>query len=262
MKFELDESRVVREIAPGDAMSDGNTEAYFAIGRAALDCIAPGLDASPKKRFPRILDLACGHGRVLRWLRAAFPKSEITACDIETDGVDFCARTFDAVPVYSAVDPHAIRLEGTFDLIWCGSLLTHLDTDGWNGFLDLVQSVLAPGGVLTFTVHGRRVAYLLGLGVNDLGLAAEPTERLLDSFHRTGFGYEDYAGQDGYGISLSSPGWVSARITEIREWRLAHFREAGWKNFQDCVSCVRTPIDWLPPGLRATLGEAGAGFRA
>jgi hypothetical protein len=122
--------------------------------------------------------------------------------------------------------------------------------------------VLAPGGVLTFTVHGRRVAYLLGLGVNDLGLAAEPAERLLDSFHRTGFGYEDYAGQQGYGISLSSPGWVSARLTEIQEWRLAHFREAGWKNFQDCVSCVRTPIDWLPPGLRATLGEAGAGFRS
>ena len=58
----------------------------------------------------RILDLPCGHGRVLRYLSAAFPEAEITACDIMREGVDFCASTFGAIPVYSQDDPQQIPL--------------------------------------------------------------------------------------------------------------------------------------------------------
>ena len=48
MKFELDNSRVLREIAPDDDMAHGNHENYFALGESALlDCIEPALEASP-----------------------------------------------------------------------------------------------------------------------------------------------------------------------------------------------------------------------
>ena len=85
-----------------------------------------------------ILDLPCGHGRVMRWLRATFPKASLTACDIDGDGVSFCAETFGARPALSSTDPEDLVL-GTFDLIWCGSLLTHLRPGDWDRWLSIVR---------------------------------------------------------------------------------------------------------------------------
>jgi SAM-dependent methyltransferase len=153
--FRLDESKVIRTVSPDDDMFDRSLDEYIETGREALRLISLAALAVPKTGFQRILDLPCGYGRVLRVLRAAFPRSEITACDLDKRAVDFCAETFGAVTAYSDRDPSRIMLSGQFDLIWCGSLLTHLDVDHWTGFLDLFERVLAPYGVLALTTHGR-----------------------------------------------------------------------------------------------------------
>jgi SAM-dependent methyltransferase len=144
-------------ISPNDQMYAGSQSQYFAIGHSALQAIDVALRAAGKQRSSvrRILDLPCGHGRVCRYLRDAFPRAEITACDLETDGVDYCAATFGAIPVYSDPIAARIKLGGTFDLIWCGSLLTHLSEQRSREFLDLFCSRLAEGGIVVFTVHGR-----------------------------------------------------------------------------------------------------------
>ena len=67
------------------------------------------------------------------------------------------------MPVMSAEDPADIRLEGEFDLIWCGSLLTHLDSGRWPAFLDLFRRSLSAHGVMAFTVNGPNTAELLRL---------------------------------------------------------------------------------------------------
>ena len=102
----------------------------------------------------RILDLPCGHGRVLRVLRAAFPGAELTACDIDRDAVDLLLGHLEQEPFTHARTPGPFRFPGEFDLIWCGSLLTHLDQPMWVRFLQLFRSVLAPGGILR--VHNAR----------------------------------------------------------------------------------------------------------
>ena len=101
-----------------------------------------------------MLDMPCGHGRVTRALRAAFPAAELVACDIDTDGVSFCRDRFGAVPVASCPDPMAVELPGTFDLIWVGSLFTHLPSASWHPFLQLFARSLVRGGVLCFTAAG------------------------------------------------------------------------------------------------------------
>src|SRR5437870_5495298 len=101
---------VLRDHPPDHALSH-----YLESGRAALT-------AAGKTDVRRILDLPCGHGRVLRVLKAAFPGAALTACDIDRDGVDFCASRFGAEPVYSVEDPGRIPVRGPFDLIWVGSL--------------------------------------------------------------------------------------------------------------------------------------------
>jgi SAM-dependent methyltransferase len=126
MNYDAIESTVIRTISPADKMYvKGNEKSYFPVARSGLECIdvalrAARMDTSDVKQ---ILDLPCGHGRVLRYLRAAFPGAQISACDIIRDGVDFCASEFGALPIYSEDDPRKIPIKkNSYDLIWVGSL--------------------------------------------------------------------------------------------------------------------------------------------
>ena len=103
-------SNLICEISPDDKMFltinpliDDKIERYLSVGKSAIDSIKTVLDLEKKgvNDIKSILDLPCGHGRVLRYLKSEFPNSRITACDINRDGVDFCAKTFDVFSVYS-----------------------------------------------------------------------------------------------------------------------------------------------------------------
>jgi len=237
---------VSTDLSPSDEMFTGDRRHYFSVGQSALQCIGCSLVAArlEPESVRRILDLPCGHGRVLRYLRAAFPSAEIIACDLQRDGVDYCARTFGAFPVYSAEAPEEIPVEQrTCDLIWVGSLLTHLDGPLWLRFFDFFRRSLRPGGVLVFTTHGR-AAYdrMVRQGV-DYGLSSEGLENVRTGYERVGFGYADYATANSYGISLSSAAWVFQQIASIPEVSVVHFSERAWDDHQDVYACVRDP-DW------------------
>ena len=129
---------------------------------AGLVLTPSGLQCSrPKKKSERILDLPSGHGRVLRYLKAEYPDARLTACDIHPDAVDFCAQVLGATPIYGQAHPNEMEFQDKFDLIWCGSLLTHLDVPMWHEFLGLFESLLEVGGLLIFTTHGRSIAPML-----------------------------------------------------------------------------------------------------
>jgi SAM-dependent methyltransferase len=192
---------------------------YYRVGRRAVEHIKAAMLATGKAELHRILDLPCGHGRVLRYLREAFPDAELVACDIDRDGVDFCAAEFGATPIYSVEDPGKLDIEGRFDLIWCGSLFTHLDRGRWPDFLDLFDRLLSPDGILFFTTEARYHAMLAEDEGDPLGM--------VDEFRRTGFAYRDYPDQAGYGRSLSSPAWVCAFLERWPSLELVTLRERG-----------------------------------
>jgi SAM-dependent methyltransferase len=226
-------------ISPNDLMSRSQSpEHYFAAGVSALRCIKLALLSANAQTPQRILDLPSGHGRVLRTLRAAFPDAETVACDIDRDGVDFCVSNFDATPVYSHDDPQCIDVDGTFDLIWCGSLLTHLPAVRWTQFLAFFRDRLHAHGILVFTTHGRLVVERLRTGVFAYGLDEAGIKRVLDGIP-SGFGYADYFGQSGYGIAVSLPGWVSSVLQDQTHLRLLLYLEQGWNNHQDVIACIR-----------------------
>ena len=136
----------------GDKMYGGLRGPYVLAGTTAIALIRQAMALAGEQNAPAaILDLPCGHGRVMRVLRAAFPDSTLIACDLDRDGVDFCAETFAAVPVYGNTDPARVRIDQPVDLIWVGSLFTHIDPARWNDFLDLFARVLRPGGILVVT---------------------------------------------------------------------------------------------------------------
>lgn len=237
--LEQEPSRVIRDVSPADLMFRTDPGRYFRWGMEALRCIRLAMLAAGRESVTSILDFASGHGRVLRVLKAAFPEARITACDLDRDAVDFCARLFGATPVYSSEDLRQIRLDGTFDLIWCGSLLTHVNQDCWVALLELFNSVLAPDGILLFTTHGRRIAYLLREQSLDVGLPGELVDGTLKDYERDGFGYRDYVTQRNYGISLASPSWVCRQLERLSSLRLLTYTEAGWYYHQDAVGCQR-----------------------
>lgn len=238
---------VIQDISPNDEMFQGNKNHYFNVGKSALRNIECALLSTqkPASSISCILDLPCGHGRVLRYLRAAFPLAEITACDLLRDGVDFCASTFDAVPVYSIEDPLSIPLKhDSFDLIWVGSLFTHLDSKRWSEFLKTFRSCLKPGGVVVFSTHGRQACHLLSSGTTNYGLTPDQLKTVLTDFINNGFGYSDYTGFVNYGISLTELAWVCVKCTRISGLRIVYVHEKAWDNHHDVLACVHDP-DWI-----------------
>jgi SAM-dependent methyltransferase len=231
---------VSRDIAPGDEMFTGNAEHYFDVGASAARCIESALHTArlPRSSIRRILDLPCGHGRVMRFLQQAFPQAELTACDLNADGVAYCAKAFGAVPVVSKEDVGAIPLAGGYDLIWCGSLLTHLTEAKCADFLRLFHRVLRPGGLAVFTTHGRLCERELAAGKNRHQLEPAQIATLLAQYRTTGFAYVDYVSHPGYGFSLSHPAFVLNRLIDPAGWRLVGYHENGWDQRQDAV-CLR-----------------------
>jgi methylase of polypeptide subunit release factors len=67
---------------------------YLSVGVSAFESITAAFKAAGIDRVSTILDMPCGHGRVARVLRAAFPTAEISVSDLDTDGVAFCAQQF------------------------------------------------------------------------------------------------------------------------------------------------------------------------
>lgn len=230
-------------IGDADAMYRADAKLYYRWGDAALRCIRLAMVAARKTGLRDILDIPCGHGRALRYLHAAFPNARLTACDLDTDGVDFCARTFGARPVYSDVDPRRVDIGGKFDLIWVGSLFTHLPAEQWGHFLEAFTSWLQPGGLLVFSTHGREIADCIrSRKVHYGGLAAGEADNLVSEFEASGFSFRPYTDRPGYGISMSSLPWICTELQKHPALQLVLLKERGWFNHHDAVACVRIEV--------------------
>ncbi|HWA27866.1 MAG TPA: class I SAM-dependent methyltransferase [Lacunisphaera sp.] len=232
---------VDRTLAPRDGMVAQNADAtlreqYFDLGRRALELIHFSGVLCDKPHYPDILDLPCGHGRVLRWLRAHYGYAKITACDLDRDGVDFCASQFGALPVYSQPDLRQLPFSAQFDLIWVGSLVTHLRRDRWLATLDCLVKWTREYGVIILTTQGRNVASLLTRGRRNI---AENIHKppLLEDFARTGFAYQRYFesnAEEDYGLALSSPEWVMRTLQRYPDIIVRAYLEEAW-GMQDVI---------------------------
>ena len=271
--LEKDAPAVIEEVSPHEtmhAMNDGgDLQGYLETGQWALKRIRVALLAAKKREVKSILDLPSGYGRMLRALKAEFPDAKLTACDIDHGAVDFCAETFGAVPAYGREDPREVEIEGPVDLIWCGSLFTHLNRKGWIRFLKLFESLLEPGGVLVFTTQGRFVADKVFSDPTDpvqcYGMNEEQVGLLKRTFAKKGFAFCDYTFKDyldtlslphEYGIALASPSWVCSTLEkEAPKLDLLTYTAGGYGprwggsraanglNPQDMVSCIRLQDD-------------------
>jgi len=204
-------------------------EEYLTAGVSALHCIDHILAQSAKHNVRTILDFACGYGRVSRFLKSRFPGAEITVSDIDSAAVNFCSRTFAARPVISNLALTDLNLGNKFDLIWCGSLITHIDEPAATRLLKLFHDHLSPGGVCIFTTHGNEAKKFM----EKYGLTESAQRQVLSQFDECGYGYANYPGRDDMGVSLVSQQRMTAIASGAGRWNQTAFIDHGWHNRQD-----------------------------
>lgn len=226
-------------ISDSDAMYAGNAQHYFSCGASALACILHSIGISDIENPNAILDFGCGAGRVTRWLRAAFPKAIVHACDIRVQDLDFVRKSFSAETWISGLDIDALEPLCSYDVIWVGSVFTHLSAEVSTKLFDKLMKWLAPKGLLIFSFHGRFVLHRASSGDNIYGLG-ENWGKLLESYGHTGFGYSDYPLQNGYGISVTKSEWWINLIEKRFDMRLAFLSERVWDQHHDVIAVQNT----------------------
>jgi SAM-dependent methyltransferase len=201
---------------------------YLVAGVSAVRCIDHIL-AESKHDVGRILDFACGYGRVLRFIKARFPAAEITVSDLDGKALEFCRRCFSVRAVRSSANFKRMTSCGSFDLIWCGSLITHIDENAAAYLLRFFYNQLLPGGVCIFTTHGTHATKFM----HTYGLTASAQTEVLKEFHATGYGYADYPEHTKIGISVVSPERMTAIANAAGQWNRSVFLEQAWDGLQD-----------------------------
>ena len=234
------DDKVLREIHPDDGMlpkkGPGHVEHYFACGRDAIAKICGILATSQIAAPTSVLDFACGYGRVARYIRAAFPEARLFAADVNRNGVNHCALSFGADPIFSTPSLDALSLPKAVSLIWCGSLMTHLAEDGARKLLQFFHRSLEPGGVAVFTCHGRYTASFWNRGKWPYNIGEEQMKALHDAYGRHEYGCAEQGRIQGYGISITPVTWIMDQLPLFPGTRLISLIEQGWDDHQDIVA--------------------------
>lgn len=175
-----------------------------------------------------VLDFSCGCGRVLRHLPLDGP--ELHGADIDAAAIDWCQSHLAPLATFTRTDvePPLPYTSGQFDLIYVISLFTHIDERLQHLWLAELSRILAPGGLLIASLHGR-------FGQRDLPIADK--ERL------AAYGFVFQIGQTGrlkldglpdyYQAAYHSEAYVRDHWSRFFEPVL--YRERGINDDQDLV---------------------------
>jgi SAM-dependent methyltransferase len=219
-------------------MFRGGPDWYYPVGESGVACIFSALMLTRLTKVERVLDLPCGHGRVGRHLRTAFPDAKLYFSDLDTEGVDFCADEFDGTGIYSVPDLTKAKLPRDIDVIWVGSLFTHVGRGKTFAWLSFLVNHLSSHGILVATFHGYFTAQ------NPPSSARVDLEKLRREFHAMGYGFEAYPSDDPvqlgeYGFSMSKPSSILDMADAISGMRVVSYTERGWANNHDVLALCR-----------------------
>jgi len=243
--------QVDRRISPDDRMyASGSERHYFYVGMsnilAILNAVNIGL-AYPggDRAVQRILDFGCGYGRVTRYLRAAFPTADIWVADLDPGAVRWCAENYRCAPIEN--DPAS----KTFDLVWLGSVFTHLPEGKAERLLLELSQCLRPTGIFIFTSQGRfaiqRLEGIMAGAIEDrpyarYGIEIALVKKIISGYRSTGYGYVDYPHQTDYGVCCAEPTWYSNRMFSHPDFTQLLLQEKGTDNHQDVNAFIRSPL--------------------
>lgn len=125
----------------------------------------------------RILEFGCAAGRMIRHLPEIAPNAELWGVDHDAERIRWCIENLTPAIHFATttVVPHLPFEDRYFDLIFCGSVFTHIEDLQESWLLELGR-VLRPSGKLYVTIHDEHTVTLLEKG-GDYLLAKEMEEQ-------------------------------------------------------------------------------------
>jgi SAM-dependent methyltransferase len=234
---------LLTEVSPNDSMFDSPAH-YVNVGLSALKVFQYAIDQGFTRPdgLRKILDLPCGHGRVGRVLRSRFPDADLIVCDIDRDGVDFCINKLSATGVYSTKNFDVLDLGESFDLIWVGSLITHLNSDNTVKLIRCMERHLSEDGLLVMSCHGKFSVELINSGKTYYDIDASRIPNLLNQYQLLGYGYEELSARKDYGISIVSRHWLEGFFAG-EACRVIAYLDHAWDNHQDVLFVKKRKVD-------------------
>ena len=110
----------------------------------------------------RILEFGCGAGRMIRHVPEFAPKAQLWGVDVSAEHIRWCVENLTPVVHFATTTlvPHLPFEDGFFDLIYCGSVFTHIEDTQESWLLELGR-ILRPSGRLYVTIHDEDTVRLL-----------------------------------------------------------------------------------------------------
>lgn len=247
-----------RTISPDDHMAFSGEEAYFRVTDSGAECILHGVKSVGLHltNIRSVLDFGSGYGRVYRALPRMFPSAVCTAMELIAAAARFCAETFGGDYVVSSENLDHVAMPRQYDVVWVGSVFTHLPQHRWVGLMSFLARITSPGGVVVFTVHGEKSLHVFETHIlssmshvmtesdfrkvqSDLpqkGFCYVP-KQAADLAHGVKIGMNITPGE--YGFSFNTESWVRGFIQTLPEWELVSHCPAAWANNHDVVTVQR-----------------------
>ena len=133
-----------------DGRIDPSLEEYFRVGYDTVQSLKARCgNLEPK----HILDFGGGYGRVSRFLKSAFPKAEIHVSEIKSEAVEFNKTALGLGGLAHTNLPESLISDFQFDLIFAGSVFTHLPKKDAYNWLQKLAQLLSKNGILIFSIH-------------------------------------------------------------------------------------------------------------
>jgi hypothetical protein len=235
---------VNRSIDPRDHMFNSGPDWYWDVGESGLRAIRKALALADDPPVRRVIDLPSGHGRVGRYLRATFPAAEFFFCDLDAEGAEFCARSFGGTAIHSQPELASVTLPHDCDVVWVGSLFTHVDRDRTERWLRHLCGALSRCGVLVATFHGP---WAIEVNRRSPMIDEQCWRGIVEGYESSGFGYARYPHMPDadYGVSLSKPSVITEMVERIPGVRLLAYTERAWADNHDVL--VVSGADRLTP---------------
>ena len=132
-------------------------QAFVNSGKSGAQSIASLVKSAGQDiaEFGAILDFGCGCGRVLRAL-PRMTKASLHGIDLHEDAIEWCKTylPYGEFHVGSEFPPIGLG-DGTIDLLYAISVLTHLDEPHQDLWLEEWRRVVRPGGLVIATFRGK-----------------------------------------------------------------------------------------------------------
>ncbi len=206
---------------------------YFKSGREALQCIEKIVRFSGKslRGVNSFLDFACGYGKSTRFLIQEIEPRKVWVSDIYKGAVDFQKKIFGVNGFYSETEPSKLRFPRKFEVIYAGSLFSHLPVTRFEEWLSTLSNILEDNGIFIFSTHGETLC--------PPGFQVDPS-----GFTFFKFSESRSLSTDEYGCTFVTRAWVE-RLGKKLGIRNIYFKEKELWGSQDIYVVTKEDIPSL-----------------